>query len=341
MKGIGCGIAAAVGLVALFGLALLGGVVGSHYQASAPRHIRTVGLAAQLKPGSIPAQYVELITKAATVCPQISAPLLAAQIEQESGWNPDARSSAGARGIAQFMPATWQAVGKDYNGNGTASPLEPGDAIPAQAHYMCGTIARLKRAGIDGDLVNLALAAYNAGFGAVQRYGGIPPYPQTQAYVRRIRALARTYAATPDAAAGAGQWVTPVAGTCSSGFGKRWGSFHAGQDIAGPIGTTIHAAAAGRVIAAGPASGYGLWVKIDHGGGIVTIYGHIHTATVGLGQQVQAGEAIATRGNRGQSTGPHLHYQIEVDGHPVDPMSWHAQHGAPPLCGGANQEGKQ
>ncbi len=79
------------------------------------------------------------------------------------------------------------------------------------------------------------------------------------------------------------------------------------------------------------ASGYGLWVKIQHAGGAVTIYGRINTATVQVGQTVQAGQQVATMGNRGESTGTHLHYR--VDGKPVDPVAWHQRHGAPPLCG--------
>lgn len=302
----------------------------------------TVEAGAQLKPGVIPQRYVGVINQAATTCPEVTAPLIAAQIQAESNWNANAvgpmtYTGQRARGIAQFMPMTWSTVGKDYNGNGVNSPMDPGDAIPAQAAYMCDQITRIRQAGLSGDVINLALAAYNAGFGAVQQYQGIPPYPETQKYVRKIRDLAAAFARPKPqprpAPGGARGWVTPAQGTCTSGFGPRWGSFHKGQDIAGEMGSPIVAASTGTVIAAGPASGYGLWVKLRHPSGVVTIYGHVHTTEVTVGQQVQAGQTIATMGNRGQSTGTHLHYQVETGGQPVDPVTFHQSEGAPPLCG--------
>ncbi|MBA8827796.1 murein DD-endopeptidase MepM/ murein hydrolase activator NlpD [Saccharopolyspora lacisalsi] len=319
-------------VVALLGLLIV--IVTSGNNANTG----TVGLSGQLKPGTIPQRYVGLIQQAATTCPAITAPLLAAQIQTESNWEPDAIGpvtylGTRAHGIAQFMPATWDAVGRDYNGNGATSPMEPGDAIPTQAAYMCRQLTQVRQAGLPGDHITLALAAYNAGLGPVLEYQGIPPYQQTQQYVRRIRGLARTLAQPAPHRSPNQGWTTPVPGTCSSGYGSRWGEFHQGQDIAGPVGTPITAAAAGTVLEAGPASGYGQWVKLQHPGGVVTIYGHIHHATVDPGQHVRAGQVIATRGNRGQSTGPHLHYQINVDGAAVDPRAFHRQHGAPPLCG--------
>lgn len=295
----------------------------------------TVGIGGQLKPGAVPAEYAGIIARAARTCPEITAPLLAAQIKQESGFNPQATSPVGAVGIAQFMPGTWRTVGVDGDGDGIADPRNPVDAITTQARYMCDQVAQVRRAGLGGDLVDLALAAYNAGFGAVQRFGGIPPFAETQNYVRRIRRLAAELAVPqPTVPTGnGGGWVTPVAGRCSSGFGARWGEFHKGQDLAAPIGTPIVAAASGSVIAAGPASGFGLWVKLQHPGGVVTIYGHINRYLVHVGQTVQAGQPIAEVGNRGQSTGPHLHYQVELDGKAVDPVAFHQQQGAAPLCG--------
>lgn len=133
-----------------------------------------------------------------------------------------------------------------------------------------------------------------------------------------------------------GRWVAPVTGTLTSGFGARWAGFHDGTDIAGPIGTPVVAASSGVVIDAGPASGYGLWVRILHAGGIVTEYGHLHAVTVAEGQRVRAGQVIATRGNRGQSTGPHLHFEVHVNasrrdpvGKSVDAMSFYRAKGVP------------
>ncbi len=155
----------------------------------------------ELAPGSVPAQWRAAVQAAGSACPAVSPPLIAAQIEQESGWNPTAVSQAGAVGLSQFMPGTWAGQGVDANHDGTALPTDPIDAIATQGHYDCALAADL--AGVSGDRQDTMLAGYNAGSAAVIRYGGIPPYAQTQGYVRRIRALMAGYAApTPPAATG-------------------------------------------------------------------------------------------------------------------------------------------
>lgn len=119
----------------------------------------------------------------------------------------------------------------------------------------------------------------------------------------------------------------PAVGTFTSDFEMRWGSHHNGADIANGIGTPILAALSGTVIEAGPASGYGQWVRIQHDDGSITIYGHINSYSVAVGQRVSAGDQIAEMGNLGFSTGPHLHFQVEQGGVPVDPVSWLAGYG--------------
>ncbi|AWK76852.1 peptidase M23 (plasmid) [Rhodococcus oxybenzonivorans] len=117
--------------------------------------------------------------------------------------------------------------------------------------------------------------------------------------------------------------VQPVSGTLSSGYGPRWGAHHGGIDIAAPIGTPIQSAADGEVISAGPASGFGLWVRVRHDDGAVTAYGHINEFIVNVGQRVAAGQQIATVGNRGQSTGPHLHFEVsDAGGNRLNPSQW-------------------
>lgn len=119
-----------------------------------------------------------------------------------------------------------------------------------------------------------------------------------------------------------------AAGTFTSGYGIRWGVAHQGVDIAAPIGTPIYAVADGTVLEAGPASGFGMWVRLLHDDGTVTIYGHIDTATVSQGQRVMAGDQIATVGNRGFSTGPHCHFEVWLNGvDKIDPMPWLASRG--------------
>ncbi|WP_069161672.1 M23 family metallopeptidase [Nocardia altamirensis] len=119
-----------------------------------------------------------------------------------------------------------------------------------------------------------------------------------------------------------------AAGTFTSGYGARWGVQHLGVDIAGPIGTPIVAVADGKVLEAGPASGFGMWIKLLHDDGTITIYGHIDTATVSPGQRVMAGDQIATIGNRGFSTGPHCHFEVWLNGSDkIDPLPWLATRG--------------
>ncbi|HMT50459.1 M23 family metallopeptidase [Rhodococcus sp. IEGM 1408] len=120
----------------------------------------------------------------------------------------------------------------------------------------------------------------------------------------------------------------PTAGAITSGFGSRWGSFHNGTDFGAPIGTPLHAAKSGVVEAAGPAAGYGIWIRIRTDDGELLEYGHNDQNYVSVGQRVTAGEVIGTVGNRGDSTGPHLHFRVQdAAGQWVDPVPWLAAQG--------------
>jgi hypothetical protein len=126
-------------------------------------------------------------------------------------------------------------------------------------------------------------------------------------------------------------YVMPTKGVFTSGFGYRWGALHGGIDLANAIGTPIYAVADGVVIDAGPAAGFGMWVKLRHADGTVTLYGHVNTTTVSIGQRVFAGDQIATIGNRGNSTGPHLHFEVLLNGtNRIDPVGWLAKRGLSP-----------
>jgi murein DD-endopeptidase MepM/ murein hydrolase activator NlpD len=123
-------------------------------------------------------------------------------------------------------------------------------------------------------------------------------------------------------------FVLPTHGIFTSGFGYRWGVLHGGIDLANSIGTPILAASDGVVVDAGPAAGFGMWVKVRHADGTVTLYGHVNTVNCRIGQRVMAGDQIATMGNRGNSTGPHLHFEVLLNGtNRVDPVPWLAQRG--------------
>ena len=123
-------------------------------------------------------------------------------------------------------------------------------------------------------------------------------------------------------------FVKPTTGIVTSQFGSRWGVLHGGLDIANSIGTPVYAASDGVVIASGPTAGYGIWVKLRHSDGTVTLYGHLSATLVEIGQRVWAGDQIAKMGNTGNSTGPHTHFEVLLNGTDrVDPMAWLARRG--------------
>jgi murein DD-endopeptidase MepM/ murein hydrolase activator NlpD len=117
-------------------------------------------------------------------------------------------------------------------------------------------------------------------------------------------------------------FIWPVNGSVVSGFGMRWGRMHTGIDIAAAYGTPIHAAAAGRIIYAGGMDGYGNLVFVDHGGGISTGYAHQSSIAVSNGQTVSQGQVIGYVGCTGHCFGPHLHFEVRVNGSPVDPLGY-------------------
>jgi murein DD-endopeptidase MepM/ murein hydrolase activator NlpD len=149
----------------------------------------------------------------------------------------------------------------------------------------------------------------------------------------RVRAqLAAAQASTPSQSApsqsasdqtpSSSGFIWPVNGPVVSPFGMRWGRLHAGIDIAAPSGTPIHAAASGRVVLAGWTGGYGNYTCIDHGGGIATCYAHQSSIAVGSGQSVSQGQVIGYVGCTGHCFGPHLHFEVRVNGTPVDPLGY-------------------
>ncbi|MBK5230970.1 MAG: M23 family metallopeptidase, partial [Thermoleophilia bacterium] len=121
---------------------------------------------------------------------------------------------------------------------------------------------------------------------------------------------------------GTGRFIYPINGTFTSPFGYRWGRLHAGVDLAAPIGTPIHAADGGTVRYAGWMDGYGNYTCIQHTATISTCYGHQSAIGVSVGQAVRQGQVIGAVGNTGHSTGPHLHFEVRINGAPVDPMGY-------------------
>ena len=131
-----------------------------------------------------------------------------------------------------------------------------------------------------------------------------------------------SYTASSSSSHSSSGFIWPVNGPVVSPFGMRWGRLHTGIDIAVGYGTPIHAAAAGRVIYAGWMDGYGNLVFVDHGNGISTGYAHQSSIAVSNGQTVSQGELIGYVGCTGHCFGPHLHFEVRVNGNPVDPLGY-------------------
>ncbi|MGI8594059.1 MAG: murein hydrolase activator EnvC family protein [Solirubrobacteraceae bacterium] len=121
---------------------------------------------------------------------------------------------------------------------------------------------------------------------------------------------------------GSGALIWPINGSISSPFGMRWGRLHAGIDIPAPVGTPIRAADSGKVILAGSQGGYGNYTCIQHSGSMSTCYAHQSSIGVSVGQSVRQGQVIGATGNTGNSTGPHLHFEVRINGTPVDPVGY-------------------
>ncbi|MCY0938722.1 bifunctional lytic transglycosylase/C40 family peptidase [Streptomyces sp. H34-S4] len=171
-------------------LALL--VIGT-YSAAAGIATGAGGRAGGLAKGAVPGKYQSLVQKWGNLCPTLTPAVLAAQLYSESGWNPGAVSPADARGIAQFIPGTWATHGIDGDGDGDRDIWDPNDAIPSAASYDCDLARYVGK--VPGDPVKNMLAAYNAGPGAVKQYGGVPPYRETEGYVKTITTLAKSFEA--------------------------------------------------------------------------------------------------------------------------------------------------
>ena len=134
--------------------------------------------------------------------------------------------------------------------------------------------------------------------------------------------LAGTSAVAGPIRQGSGALIWPANGSISSPFGTRWGRLHAGVDIPMPEGTPLRAAASGRVAIAGWVGGYGNYICIQHSGSLSTCYGHQSRLGASVGQSVSQGQVIGYSGNTGNSTGPHLHFEVRINGSPVDPLGY-------------------
>lgn len=223
--------------------------------ASGPANAAIGGLGQGLKTGTVPAQYVALVLQAGALCAAAAPSVIAAQIEQESGWNPEAVSPAGAEGISQFMPGTWPTWSRPGE-----SPFDPTAAIPAQARYDCALASQLRSWQASGllpadlDLTELMLAAYNAGPGAVLAAHGIPGNGETPSYVAGILAGAARYSDSTGVP-GAGTFAAREIAAAQSQLGASYvwgggndaGPTNGGFDCSGLVMFAVYQASAGTI----------------------------------------------------------------------------------------------
>jgi murein DD-endopeptidase MepM/ murein hydrolase activator NlpD len=145
---------------------------------------------------------------------------------------------------------------------------------------------------------------------------------QSAALAERIRAAQDDPGSTGSGQPSAAGFIWPCDGVVVSGFGMRWGRMHEGIDIGCAYGTPNRAAAAGTVIYAGWLGGYGNLVVVDHGNGLSTAYAHASSILVSVGQSVSQGQTVSLVGSTGNSSGPHLHFEVRVNGVAVDPLPY-------------------
>jgi len=142
----------------------------------------------------------------------------------------------------------------------------------------------------------------------------------------------RRTAPVPAASPAPPQHVRPGTGRLTSGYGSRWGRLHAGIDLAAGVGAPISAVTAGTVVSAGSEGGYGRAVRVQHDAHTVTLYAHLSELLVTAGQRVTPGTYLGREGSSGNSTGPHLHFEVRIDGVPVDPAPWLRARGVDPAA---------
>ncbi|HEY0507779.1 MAG TPA: M23 family metallopeptidase [Blastococcus sp.] len=205
------------------------------------------------------------------------------------------------------------------------------DGTPAQAtDTMSTSVSVAEELGIHAKPIDAISPTV-----AVERLGALTASRNLrdaeQAAAAQVQADADREAVAAAAEAARPRAVHPVEGArLTSTYGARWGTLHAGIDLAAPMRTPEKAVMDGIVLEAGPASGFGLAVYIQHENGDVTVYGHMDSILVQAGQVVRAGDTIALLGNRGQSTGPHLHFEVHIgglNGQKVDPLPWLRERG--------------
>ena len=239
---------------------------------------------------------------------------------------------------ARTVPFAELAAQRGVDGSASSTGRHRAASSTGFGRVVAGAVAG---AAISGGVAMAAIPAANAQ--SVDMPQIDPAHLDPAAIGQQVAELARQYGVSEDQIreyagnpalsflnipALTGAHAPVMGGPITSPFGPRWGGFHNGTDFGVPVGTPMYAAKSGTVVASGPASGYGLWIRIQTDDGYLLEYGHNNANYVNVGDRVTAGQVIGETGNRGYSTGPHLHFGVRNQGGQwIDPVPWLASNG--------------